>query len=111
MKDEIDLRKEMLTTMTFQLKNGCQPNTSWHDNLSNNLESVTKMTYIFKPMQWRWKIEKQVEIAINNIPASKTCEIVVEGRDSENKKVEKEFDSFLGWLKRCAVIRHPNAGK
>lgn len=109
--DEFHLRKEMITTLKFELKNNCSPNTTEYDNLSRNLESVTKMTKIFEPMKWRWKAQKQVEININNDPTKKTCEIVVEGRDSENQNVKKEFDSFLNWLKYSIVIRHPDASK
>jgi hypothetical protein len=109
--DELQIQKEMVTTMNFKLENTCQQGTSDFENLSRNLESVTKMTYIFQPMQWRWEAEKQVKITVKNDPAAKTCEIKIEGRDSENQKVEKEFDSFVSWLKRAVVIRHPNAGK
>ncbi|CAF1163491.1 unnamed protein product [Rotaria sordida] len=108
--DEFHLRKQMVTIMKFELENDCKQNTTTYDNLSKNLESVTKMTYIFNPMKWRWKAQKQVEITVNNNPARKTCEIVLEGRDSENQNAKMEFNSFLGWLARCAVIRHPNAG-
>jgi hypothetical protein len=62
-------------------------------------------------MKWRWNAQKQVEITINSITATKTCEITVKGRDSDNKKVRDEFTSFIGWLRNCAVIQHPNAGK
>ncbi|CAF4044605.1 unnamed protein product, partial [Rotaria sordida] len=54
--------------------------------------------------------EKQVKILVNNDPATNTCEITVEGQDSENQKVKKEFDSFMSWLKDCVIIRPPNAG-
>lgn len=109
--DEFHLRKQMVTTMKFQLTNDCQPNTSSYENLSKNLESITKMTYIFNPMKWRWQAEKQVKITVTNNPAQNTCDITVEGRDSENQNVKKEFDSFLSWLQKTAVIRHPNEGK
>jgi hypothetical protein len=110
-KDELEIRKEMVTTMNFKLENRYAPGTTDFDNLSRNLESVTKMTYIFQPMQWRWQAGKQVKITVKNDPATKTCEITIEGRDSENKNVKKEFVSFVSWLARCVVIRHPNAGK
>ncbi|CAF3883818.1 unnamed protein product [Rotaria sordida] len=108
--DELLLRKGMISTMKFKLENKCQPDTADFENLSNNLKSVTKMIYIFQPMQWRWEAEKQVKILINNDPATNTCEITVEGQDSENQKVKKEFNSFVSWLKRCVIIRPPNAG-
>jgi hypothetical protein len=111
LNDELQIRKEMITTMNFKLENRFRPNTADFDNLSRNLESVTKMTYIFQPMQWRWESEKQAKITIKNDPATKTCEVTVEGRQSVNQQVKKEFDSFVSWLARCVVIRHPNAGK
>ncbi|CAF3369854.1 unnamed protein product, partial [Rotaria sp. Silwood2] len=107
--DEFHLRKEIVTTLKFELNNICQPNTTAYDNLSRNLESVTKMTKIFEPMKWRWEAQKQVKIIVTNDPAKKTCEISVEGRDSENQNVKKEFDSFLGWLKNTVVIAHTDA--
>jgi hypothetical protein len=110
-KDELEIRKKMVTTMNFKLENRYAPGTTDFDNLSRNLETVTKMTYIFQPMQWRWQAEKQVKIMVKNDPATKTCEVTVEGRDSENKNVKKEFVSFVSWLACCVVIRHPNAGK
>ena len=108
--DEFHLRKQMVTTMKFELENNCRQNTAAYTNLANNLESITKMTYIFNPMKWRWEAQKQVKITVTNNPAKKTCDIIVEGRHSENENVKKEFDSFLGWLQKAAVVRHPNAG-
>jgi hypothetical protein len=70
-----------------------------------------KMTRIFNPLIWRWQAEKQVEIIINSNTSTESCEIIAKGRNSDNKKVRQEFASFIGWLRNCAVIRHPNAGK
>ena len=109
--DELHFRKQLVTTMTFRLENNCPQNSVEYDNLSKNLQSISKMMYIFNPMKWRWEAQKQVKIMINNDPANKTCKISAEGRDSENQNVKKEFDSFLLWLKRCAVIRNPKAGE
>ncbi|CAF4933597.1 unnamed protein product, partial [Rotaria magnacalcarata] len=78
--------------------------------MERNLEMIMKMPYIFNPMKWRWEAEKQVKITISSNTNRKTCDITVEGRDSDNQKVKQEFDSFLSWLRNCAVIRHPNAG-
>ena len=110
-KDELELHKELITTQTFALENNCQQGTTEHENLCRNLESVTKMVYIFQPMQWRWKAEKQMVITIVTVPARKTCEVKVEGRLSEQTNVKNEFEQFERWLKRCVVIRHPNSGK
>ena len=109
--DEFHLRSQMIIPMKFQLNNDCQLNTSLYENLAKNLESITKMTYIFNPMKWRWEAQKQVKITVTDNPAKKTCDINVEGRDSENQNVKNEFDSFLSWLQKAAVIRHPNEGK
>ncbi len=51
-----------------------------------------------------------MKIIVNSDTATKTCKITVHGRKSDIKKVVEEFDSFLGWLQHCAVIRHPNGG-
>lgn len=109
--NELKVRKEMIQTFAFHLANICQPGTTKFENLSGNLESVTKMAYIFRPMQWRWEAEKQVRITVLNDPAKKTCDIRVEGRKSEYWKVRREFKAFLSWLKGCVVLRHPNASK
>ena len=82
-----------------------------HANFTRNLESVMKMTWIFKPLQWRWEHQRQVTITVNSDTANKTCEISVCGKDSDFKDVKKEFDSFIRWLQSCAVIRHPNSSK
>jgi hypothetical protein len=109
--DELELRKELITTKTFELENKCKQGTAEHENLSRNLESVTKMVYIFQPMRWRWEAEKQMKITVDTNPAGKTCVVKVNGRLSEQAKVKNEFKQFERWLKRCVVIRHPNSGK
>lgn len=111
LQDEFHVRKQLVTTKTFQLENNCPPNTANHENLARNLASVTKMLYIFSPLKWRWEAEKQVKVTVNNNPAKNACEVTVEGRVLEYPNVKKEFDSFVSWLKRAAVIRHPNSGK
>ena len=106
---ELHLRQEMTSELRFTLQ---ELNTSTaHENFNRNLKSVMKMTHIFNPLIWRWQAETQTEITINNVTATETCEIIVKGRKSDNKKVRQEFDSFISWLRNCAVIRHPNAGK
>ncbi len=109
--DELELRKELITINAFELENDCKQGTTKHENLSRNLESVTKMVYIFQPMRWRWEAEKQMKITVDNNPAGKTCVVKVEGRLSEQANVKKEFDRFVRWLKLSVVIRHPNSGK
>ncbi|CAF4693767.1 unnamed protein product, partial [Rotaria sp. Silwood2] len=103
---ELHLRQQMISELKFNLTN--IPNPADNSNFARNLESIMKMTYIFNPMKWRWATERQVEITINSNTATKTCEIIVKGRDSDNKKVKNEFDAFISWLRNCAVIRHPN---
>ena len=110
LNSELYLLQELITEQTFTLKNNNPPNTRAFINLASNLESVMKMTRIFNPMIWRWKAEKQVEITVNGNTATQTCEITIKGRNSEVEKAKEEFDSFLDWLKTCAVIRHPNSG-
>jgi hypothetical protein len=108
---ELHLRQEIISEYTFYLENKNAVNTSLYQNLSRNLESVMKMTRIFNPLIWRWQSQKQVKITVNSDTATKKCKITVIGRDSDIKKVKEEFDSFLGWLQYCTVIRHPNGGK
>jgi hypothetical protein len=79
--------------------------------MQRNLESVSKMIRIFNPMIWRWEAQHQVKITVNTTTIKDQCEITVEGRDSQNQLIHNEFQSFLGWLKDCAVFRHPNSGK
>lgn len=107
---ELHLRQQMVSDLTFSLKDLANTSTT-HDNFTKNLESVMKMTRIFNPLIWRWKAQKQIEITINSNTATKTCEVNVKGRDSDNQQVKQEFVSFIGWLRYCAVIRHPNAGR
>ena len=106
---ELHLRQQMVSELKFTL--GELATGTPHLNFERNMESVMRTTRIFNPMIWRWQGEKQVKITINSDTATKRCEVTVEGRDSENKKVRKEFAAFIGWLQACAVIRHPNAGK
>ncbi|CAF4555358.1 unnamed protein product, partial [Rotaria magnacalcarata] len=61
------------------------------------------MLSIFNPMTWRWAAQQQVEIIVSNNTKNDECEVVIKGRDSQNKLVQKEFRSFIGWLKDCAV--------
>ena len=105
---ELHLRQEMVHEQMFMLTHltGTKP----HANFARNLESVMKMTYIFKPMIWRWQTERQVKIEVNPDTANKTCQVSVRGRVSDFQDVKKEFDSFIRWLQNCAVIRHPNSG-
>ncbi|CAF1368230.1 unnamed protein product [Adineta steineri] len=103
---ELHLRQQMISELKFNLSN--TPNPGDDSNFTRNLVLILKMTNIFNPMKWRWIAERQVEITINSNTATKTCEIIVKGRDSDNKKVKREFDVFIGWLRNCAVIRHPN---
>ncbi|CAM4754601.1 unnamed protein product [Rotaria magnacalcarata] len=107
---ELHLRQNMEEEFQFQLDYTNPLTPAKRTNLTRNLESITKMPYIFKPMQWRWENQKQVTITINCNSSTKTCDVTVKGRNSEYKNVKKEFDSFLKWLQDCAVIRHPNSG-
>ena len=106
---ELHVRQQMIAEFKFNLEP--PPGATTHENFTRNIKSVMKMTQIFNPMKWRWQAQKQVEITVNSITTTGACEIIVKGRDSENRKVKKEFDSFAGWLQNCAVIRHPNDGK
>lgn len=106
---ELHLRQEMVHERTFMLTN--LPGSTPHANFMRNLESVMKMSYIFNPMIWRWKAERQVKIEVNPDTSNKTCQISVRAKVSDFQDVKKEFDSFIRWLQTCAVIRHPNSGE
>ncbi|CAF1264703.1 unnamed protein product [Rotaria sordida] len=110
LNSELYLLQQLIVQETFSLENNNKKDSTTYKNLSQNLFSVTKMTQIFNPLIRRWAAEKQVTITVNNNAATKTCDITVKGRDSEIRKVKEEFDSFLGWLQTCAVVRHPNSG-
>jgi hypothetical protein len=109
---ELDILRQLVVEMKFSLTNQYLSNDKAnYDLMKQNLESVSKMTRIFNPMIWRWEAQHQVKITVGNNTIKDECEITIEGRDSQNQLVQKEFQSFLGWLKNCAVIRHPNSGK
>jgi hypothetical protein len=109
---EINILRQLVGEMTFPLKNQYSPDAKHdHERMKRNLEGVSKMPRIFNPMIWRWETQNQVKITVNNNTIKDECEITIEGRDSQNQLVQKELQSFLGWLKVCAVIRNPNAGK
>ncbi|CAF5108603.1 unnamed protein product, partial [Rotaria sp. Silwood1] len=64
---------------------------------------------LFGPLRWRWESEQQVKIRTKMHKNNGTIEVTVEGIDSQNQAVHREFMSFLSWLRTCAVIRHPNS--
>ncbi|CAF1073805.1 unnamed protein product [Adineta steineri] len=108
---ELDILKQLVVEMKFKLTNLYSANAAADfKRMARNLESVSKMPRIFNPMIWRWEAQQQVKITVNNTTIKDECEITIKGRDSQNQGVQKEFQSFLLWLKTCAVIRHPNAG-
>ncbi|CAF4662023.1 unnamed protein product [Rotaria sp. Silwood2] len=110
LKSELYLLQQLIVQQTFSLQNNNTKDSTAYKNLSQNLFSGTKMTQIFNPMIRRWAAQKQVTITVNSNAATKACDITVKGRDSEIRKVKEEFDSFLGWLQMCAVVRHPDSG-
>lgn len=108
---ELDILRQLVVEIRFPLTNQYSPNEkAKYTLMQQNLESLSKMPWIFNPMKWRWEAQHQVKITVNNSTLKDTCEIIVEGRDSQIQLVRKEFQSFLGWLKNCAVIRHPHSG-
>jgi HrpA-like RNA helicase len=109
---ELDILRQLIVEMKFPLTNQYSSDAKDdYERMKRNLESVSKMIRIFNPMKWRWETQHQVKITVNNSTIKDECEITIEGRDSQNQLVQKELQSFLGWLKNCAVIRHPNSGK
>jgi hypothetical protein len=109
---ELDILRKLVVDLKFTLDNQyASSDNANYDRMKRNLESVTKMPRIFNPMKWRWEAQRQVKIMIDHNTINQTCSITIRGRDSQNQLVKKEFESFLGWLKNSAVIRHPNSGE
>ncbi|CAF5025222.1 unnamed protein product, partial [Rotaria sp. Silwood1] len=108
---ELDILQQLVVEMKFNLSNEYAPTVKTdYERMQRNLEGVSKMPSIFNPMKWRWEAQHQVKITVNNNNITNNeCEITIEGRDSQNQFAYNEFRSFLGWLRNCAVIRHPNA--
>ncbi|CAF1563548.1 unnamed protein product [Adineta ricciae] len=108
---ELFVLRQLIVEMKFQLRNPYLPSASAdHKRMARNLESVSNMTWIFRPMIWRWEAQRQVKIHVAKSFLKDESEVTITGRDSQNQLIYNEFQSFLGWLKVCAVIRHPNAG-
>ena len=106
---ELYIRQQLVTTSTFKLESN-HP-TNLNDNLTRNLKSVTNMPIdLFGPLRWRWEAEQQVKIRTKMNAKQGTIDVTVEGLDSQNQAVKKEFMSFLSWLRSCAVIRDPHSG-
>jgi hypothetical protein len=103
---ELFIRQQLVTTLKFTLPE--RPN----DNLTRNLETVTKMPIdLFGPLRWRWEAEQQVKVRTKMNSKQGTIDVTVEGLDSQNQAVKKEFMSFERWLNSCAVIRDPHSGR
>ncbi|CAF3062912.1 unnamed protein product [Rotaria sp. Silwood2] len=107
---ELFIRQQLMTLITFNLESD-DPNNPNH-NLTRNLKSITNMPIdLFGPLRWRWEAEQQVKIQTKMNAKQGTITVKVEGIDSQNQAVKKEFMSFLSWLCSCAVIRNPQSGK
>ncbi|CAF1214154.1 unnamed protein product [Rotaria sordida] len=107
---ELYVRQQLVTVLNFTLVPD-YPNKP-NDNLTRNLKSITSMPGdLFGPLRWRWESERQVKIRTKMHKNNGTIEVAVEGIDSQNQAVYREFMSFLSWLRTCAVIRYPNSGK
>ena len=109
---ELDILRQLVVEMKFTLTNVFSPtDRAKFELMKRNLEGVSKMPRIFKPMKWRWETQHQVKITVNTSVTKDASEITIKGRDSQNQLVQQEFQAFLGWLKECAVLRHPESGK
>ncbi|CAM4823261.1 unnamed protein product [Rotaria magnacalcarata] len=106
---ELFIRQQLTTTLLFTLESD-YPNDENY-TLTRNLKSVTNMPIdLFGPLRWRWEAEQQVKVRTKMNVKKGTITVTVEGLDSQNQAVKKEFMSFLSWLRMCAVIRDPHAG-
>lgn len=111
---ELDILRELIEEMKFTLTNPWSETSkpAEYKLMQQNLQIVAKMPKLFEPMKRRWETQNQVKITINNSTTKEKdlTEIIIEGRDSQNQLVYNEFQSFIGWLKIAAVMRHPNDG-
>ncbi|CAF0999798.1 unnamed protein product [Didymodactylos carnosus] len=106
---ELHIRQQLVTEFKFTLS----PIINGHENqnLKRNLTLVTKMPIdLFGPLRWRWEAQHQVKIRTKNNHTNGTVSVTVEGLDSQNQLVYKEFISFSKWLSNCVVIRNPDSG-
>ena len=112
---ELMILRGLVTNNKIQFENGFPPTaTDDHLRMKQNLELVSKMRHIFHPMQWRWKNEAQVDMAValsNAAGAQRTCEVSIDARHRDYGIVRDELTAFTGWLKQSAVVRHPDHGK
>ncbi|CAF4796897.1 unnamed protein product, partial [Rotaria sp. Silwood1] len=109
LKAELYFRQQLTTEQSeFELENRFDSDTEEYKNLSRNLESIMKMSHIFKPMIWRWEAERQAKITVNPNTSTKNITVKVVARDSDYENIKKEFKSFVRWLGYCAVMRRPN---
>ncbi|UJR17483.1 hypothetical protein I4U23_004378 [Adineta vaga] len=108
---ELDLLRQLISEDRCKFVNFFKTNEKAdYERMQRNLESVSKMPQIFSSMIQRWQDQYQMKITVNNNSFTTECEIIIEGRLSKIGPVKSECRSFNGWLKECAVIRHPNAG-
>ncbi|CAF1234620.1 unnamed protein product, partial [Didymodactylos carnosus] len=100
---ELHILKQLLIKETFDLI----PDNEKNENLLRHIKHLSTAIHIFHPLKWRWLAEKQVEITMRN--NRHNIEIVINGRDANNKAVKEEFQSFIGWLKESVAV-HLNTG-
>ncbi|CAF3052625.1 unnamed protein product [Rotaria sp. Silwood2] len=106
---ELYVRQQLITVLNFTLVPDYPNNPD--NNLTRNLKSITNMPGdLFGPLRWRWESEQQVKVRTKMNKNNGTIDVTVEGIDSQNQAVHREFMSFLSWLRICAVIRYPNSG-
>jgi hypothetical protein len=114
---ELYIRQHLTEELHFQLRNDCLHNSTEYENLNRNLDHMSKLPHIFNPMIWRWETQQQVKISVEFKKVERSsqilenvCEVTVEGRVSQNQRVQSEFNTFFKWVKTCSVMRHPNSG-
>ncbi|CAF4343023.1 unnamed protein product [Rotaria sp. Silwood2] len=99
---ELHVRNKLVVKYTTQLISENEIDQS----LKQNVENLIDTLHIFLPMVWRWKAEKQVKIIF--LQTKKEGEIVIKAREEDYKNVQKELDSFVGWLRSCKALHlHP----
>jgi HrpA-like RNA helicase len=103
---ELYIRKQLISQNKTPLLLDSYGNHN-HEGLNRNIADLVNTLYIFNPLKWRWKAEKQVKIIFRKV--GNGCEVIVEARDEDFKSVRKELDSFIGWLKDCVAL-HLHSG-
>ena len=107
---ELFILQKLVEEMKFSSSTDLPPNSEEYHALKRNMEGIIKMIRVFNPMKWRWENQEQVKITLEENPNSQ-LDVMIKGRNSKNRLVQKEFLNSFNWLRNCAVVRTPNSGR